>query len=845
MGIVTKRSGGFTAPELITWGSNFGPLTVNGQWWRLITASFVHLNLSHLLLNMWALANIGRMCERIFGRASLTFLYFACALLASLSSIAWNPDLSSVGASGAIFGIFGAFLAFFLNPRNRVPPTIARRHWISTSVFAAYNLINGALQPGIDNAAHVGGLIAGFALGWILTRPLEGEGRQSLNVKGGVFAGLLLALSTLAAIWQVKGIGSELTVPEQYYQSHVAFFTGQVDNLRVWAELAGKAQAGSMSDAELGDRFERDIVPFWRAAHTQLDNENKTLKGPLRAYALLIADYAKARDEWAQAAVEIVRSQDASRAAEIAGFLRETNLAAARVERMDIRARMDHRPRALANNPLVATLRRLLTGYRWSCIEPPAVFGPTPTSADNKQDGPFARNAIGCTAQQLFMSGDYRALDSLMERYAARLADLPDGSSHYEGIIAGLDTLFFDGGIDPLQLLGRTADWRRSVKQSARPDVIEATVFAASAWSVRGHGYAKEVSAQQWALFAYRTEMAAAALAATADSARTDPAWYQFSLDVGLDGDVDVEHLRTVFDQGHEKFPAYRPLERRMLRILMPRWRGSFEKVDQFINGIYQQTAPTRGFERYAELYSTYTGLEGDEFDLFGDTPAFWSGIRKGYIGLSKRYPTSDIILNRFANMACRAGDADQYRELSADVVKRYSTVAWSGRYSRADCDKKFANVPLTSVREANARQQEASGGRIQSFGGIRLGISPTELGQLKGHPLPEPYEHWTYNIGDSSHHAMLMAVFSPTTDTSDPTIVSIEFTGDEVSAPSEVPYLNGLTEDDLKERFGYLVGMGSPEKDVVTLRFKNGVYADTRDGKVFRYGIYAARRPR
>lgn len=91
----------------------------------------------------------------------------------------------------------------------------------------------------------------------------------------------------------------------------------------------------------------------------------------------------------------------------------------------------------------------------------------------------------------------------------------------------------------------------------------------------------------------------------------------------------------------------------------------------------------------------------------------------------------------------------------------------------------------------------------------------------------------------------MLMAVFSPTTDTSDPTIVSIEFTGDEVSAPSEVPYLNGLTEDDLKERFGYLVGMGSPEKDVVTLRFKNGVYADTRDGKVFRYGIYAARRPR
>jgi hypothetical protein len=408
-----------------------------------------------------------------------------------------------------------------------------------------------------------------------------------------------------------------------------------------------------------------------------------------------------------------------------------------------------------------------------------------------------------------------------------------------------LDTLFFDGRMDALQLLGRTADWRRSVKHSARPEVIEATIFAASAWSVRGHGYAKEVSAQQWALFAYRTEMAAAALAATADSALTDPAWYQFSLDIGLDGDIDVEHLRAVFDQGHERFPTYRPLERRMLRILMPRWRGSYDQVDQFINGIYQKTAPTRGFERYAELYSTYTDLEGDEFELFTDTPAFWSGIRRGYIGLSKRYPRSDVILNRFANMACRAGDADQYRELSADLSERYSTVAWSGRYSRANCDKKFANVASASVGEVSALQQQTGVGRIQSLGGIRLGISATELGQLKGPPLPKPYDNWTYTIGDSSHRATLMAVFSPTMDTSDSTIISIEFAGDETSAPPELPYLNGLTEDDLKERFGYLVGMGSPEDDVVRLKFKNGVYADTRNGRVFRYGIYAAFRLR
>jgi membrane associated rhomboid family serine protease len=836
MCVATRRITGFTPPEILNWGANLGPLTVNGQWWRLLTATFVHLSLAHLLLNMWALWNIGRLCERIFGRLTFSFLYFASGLVASLSSIVWNPDLSSAGASGAIFGILGAFIAFYLNPLNRVPAMIARRHWVSTCAFAAFNLINGALHPGIDNAAHVGGLLAGFALGWILARPLEIEGRRPLSTKQRALALSLLVAATAAAILQVKGIGSELTAPEQYYRSHTALVRGEADNLRLWNELAAKAAAGTISDSELAGRFEHDIVPFWRAAHVQLDEENKAVKDPLRSYALLVADFVRIRHEWAQELVQALRQGDSAGMAAAAELMLKSTAAQARLERVEIRARMDHRPRALANNPAVAALRRLLIGYHRACIEPPLIYGRIPTPSDNTEDGPAARHAIGCRAQQLFMSEDYRELDSLMNRYAGTLADLPDGSSRYEGLVGGLNDLFTGGGLDALQLLGRTSDWRRSVKNSTRSDVVEAMIFETSAWSVRGTGDAKSVSAQQWALFSYRTQMAAAALADTAASARSDPLWYQLSLNIGLDQGLDADHLRSIFDEGNARFPQYRPLERRMMRILMPRWLGSYEKEDDFISAVYPKAVPDRGFERYAELYSEYSDLEGDDVDLFSDTDASWSNMRSGYAGLMKRYPGSDFVLNRFANLACRAGDADEYLALRDSLVRRYSSVAWSDKYSVEACNQQF--LKSTPARAATTISRRS--GHIRALGGLQLGETAQQVLTAKGAPIFRQQKSWTFNTVDSAHNGVVTATFSAAPDDPEAKVVAVEFIGDEKSAPPELPYLNGLSEDDLRDEFGYLVAMGSPTTDTTTLQYKNGVYAQTRNGKVFRYGIYA-----
>jgi len=118
--------GGIMQPDgvaMLRFGTNYGPLTASGEWWRLFTAMFLHFGLVHLLLNMWALLSLGMLTERLYGSARFAMLYLFAGMVGSLASYYWHPNLNSAGASGAIFGVIGALLAFMLNPRTRIPPT--------------------------------------------------------------------------------------------------------------------------------------------------------------------------------------------------------------------------------------------------------------------------------------------------------------------------------------------------------------------------------------------------------------------------------------------------------------------------------------------------------------------------------------------------------------------------------------------------------------------------------------------------------------------------------------------------------------------------------------------------
>ena len=108
----------------IDWGSNFGPLTSDGQWWRLFTCTFLHFGFLHLALNMYALYDGGRFTERLYGHAEFLALYVVSGLTGSVASLLWNPLVNSAGASGAIFGVYGAMVAYAAKPGNRLPATM-------------------------------------------------------------------------------------------------------------------------------------------------------------------------------------------------------------------------------------------------------------------------------------------------------------------------------------------------------------------------------------------------------------------------------------------------------------------------------------------------------------------------------------------------------------------------------------------------------------------------------------------------------------------------------------------------------------------------------------------------
>jgi membrane associated rhomboid family serine protease len=160
----------FKGQDLLSWGANFRPSTTNGEWWRLLTSTFLHGGLMHLIANMYGLLFVGIFLEPLLGRTKYLTVYLLTGILASCASLWWYDATVSVGASGAIFGLYGLFLALLLT--KNFPPDFSKAFLTSTLIFIGYNLLMG-LTGGIDNAAHIGGLLSGFVVGLILYPTLK------------------------------------------------------------------------------------------------------------------------------------------------------------------------------------------------------------------------------------------------------------------------------------------------------------------------------------------------------------------------------------------------------------------------------------------------------------------------------------------------------------------------------------------------------------------------------------------------------------------------------------------------------------------------------------------------
>ena len=162
----------FKGDDLLNWGANFRPLTTDNQWWRLLTSIFLHGGLMHILANMVGLLFVGIFLEPLLGRRKYLLIYLITGVIVSFMSIWWYDATVSVGASGAIFGLYGFFLACML--LKVFHPDFSKAFLISTLVFIGFNLLMGFIG-GIDNAAHIGGLVSGFVIGMIMSKGLKKE----------------------------------------------------------------------------------------------------------------------------------------------------------------------------------------------------------------------------------------------------------------------------------------------------------------------------------------------------------------------------------------------------------------------------------------------------------------------------------------------------------------------------------------------------------------------------------------------------------------------------------------------------------------------------------------------
>lgn len=160
----------FHGDDLLKWGANYRPVTTEGQWWRLLTNTFMHGGLMHILANMYGLLFVGIFLEPLLGKTKYLIIYLTTGILASVASIWWYDATVSVGASGAIFGLYGFFLATLL--LKVFPPDFGKAFLTSTLVFVGFNLLMG-FTGGIDNAAHISGLVSGFVIGLIMSRQLK------------------------------------------------------------------------------------------------------------------------------------------------------------------------------------------------------------------------------------------------------------------------------------------------------------------------------------------------------------------------------------------------------------------------------------------------------------------------------------------------------------------------------------------------------------------------------------------------------------------------------------------------------------------------------------------------
>jgi rhomboid protease GluP len=149
---------------LIAFGAKYGyAIIYGGQWWRLITAGFLHGGILHIGMNMWVFYDLGPRVDSVFGTWRYIVIYIASTVTGYLASLYWSPNVLSIGASAGIAGLIGAMVGLGTREKHGLIGAERNRYlqWMLMIV------VMGFIISGIDNAAHIGGFVGGFIVAYI------------------------------------------------------------------------------------------------------------------------------------------------------------------------------------------------------------------------------------------------------------------------------------------------------------------------------------------------------------------------------------------------------------------------------------------------------------------------------------------------------------------------------------------------------------------------------------------------------------------------------------------------------------------------------------------------------
>lgn len=300
----------------LAWGANFSPATQDGEWWRIVSAMFLHFGIVHLTLNMIALWEGARLLEPLVGGTRLLAVYLCAGVGGNLLSLIVHGDGAvSGGASGAIFGIYGALVVLLLRNRGMH----AGPHRLLLPIVAGFTVVAillGLVIPGIDNAAHVGGLLAGTLTGAALFRHGQAAAARdrvwrfgAAILLFGAYAAMLVNLPPPRYLWS-----EELTA-----RAEIGEFLVQDARLSTrWDWLVDRASRREMTFTELADSLERDVGAPYAESFEHLARVHLDADAPSAAMLERLRAYAAARHEAARHLAEVLRERESTPARDAA-----------------------------------------------------------------------------------------------------------------------------------------------------------------------------------------------------------------------------------------------------------------------------------------------------------------------------------------------------------------------------------------------------------------------------------------------------------------------------------------------------------------------------------------------